>query len=214
MKITTSDTLLSGESDPSEYAFRNLWENEVEFDNFIKLFKDVYYFLEENEASPCICFGTLLGAVRQGGQIPWDGDADEFACQESFLKIKNKFELFLKDKSYEMKADGSHNFKVFRSDSREIEAPFRWPWVDLDFIEDKGSVIDFCYNSGEVFSSHSKGNVFPFKKITYEGMSVSAPQNPEKVLDVWYPGWEKTYQSAKVNCQTARLYGERFSKDI
>ena len=144
-----------------EQSFRNLWENKTEFNNFIKLFQDVYLFLEENEASPCICFGTLLGAVRNGSQIPWDGDADLFVDKNSFLKIKEKFWSFLKDKEYEIVADFSHNFKIYRKDS-PAAGPFKWPWIDIDFIKEDKESVTFCINSGAPFSHHPRGNQIRF----------------------------------------------------
>ena len=40
------------------------------------ILKDVTDVLEENSMEYFISFGTLLGAVRHGGLIPWDTDVD------------------------------------------------------------------------------------------------------------------------------------------
>jgi len=200
-------------SSEEKLAFRNYWENETEFNNFIKLFRDVYLFLERNESAPCTCFGTLLGAVRNGRQIPWDGDADLFVDKNRFFEIKEKFELFLKSQGYEIIADGSHNFKIYRKDS-VASGPFKWPWIDIDFIGEDEENVTFYINIGAPFSRHLRGDVFPFKKITYEGMTVNCPNNPKALLDSWYPNWENFYQSAKVNHQTTKWYGKRYNKSI
>ena len=48
---------------------------------------------EENDIPYQLAWGTLLGAVRDGGQIPWDYDVDVFvpyACKDNLIKALKK----------------------------------------------------------------------------------------------------------------------------
>ncbi len=45
-------------------------------------------FLEANNLRYFICGGTLLGAVRHGGFIPWDDDIDVFVPREDFERLR------------------------------------------------------------------------------------------------------------------------------
>lgn len=48
-------------------------------------------FCEENNIKYYLAYGTLIGAVRHHGFIPWDDDVDVFVSGEDFLKLKEVF---------------------------------------------------------------------------------------------------------------------------
>lgn len=57
----------------------------IQIDLLVKLI-DV---CKQNELRVWVCFGTLLGAIRHKGFIPWDDDIDVFMPREDYNKLLN-----------------------------------------------------------------------------------------------------------------------------
>ena len=61
---------------------------EVQLEELNILLK-VTEFLDANNIHYCLCGGTLLGAVRHGGFIPWDDDIDVLMFRKDFEKLRD-----------------------------------------------------------------------------------------------------------------------------
>lgn len=53
----------------------------------LKILRDIDSFCRENNIKYSLASGTLLGAVRHGGFIPWDDDADIFMLRKDFERF-------------------------------------------------------------------------------------------------------------------------------
>ena len=84
----------------------------------IGILKHLDAFCKENNLTYFMCGGTLLGAVRHKGFIPWDDDIDIMMKREDYDKL---IALYPKN-------DNS-NFKLF---SYELDKSFPYPFAKMD----------------------------------------------------------------------------------
>ncbi len=57
----------------------------------LEIMKYFAEFCEDNNIKYYLAYGTLLGAIRHHGFIPWDDDVDVFVSGEDFLKLQKIF---------------------------------------------------------------------------------------------------------------------------
>lgn len=96
-------------------------------------------FSKQQSISYQIAFGTLLGAVRHQGFIPWDDDIDILMTEKEFLKLQSARQKFPSHLVLEKHVLHEGIFKF--SDSRKVR-----PWngalvgFDIFIVKETGSV--------------------------------------------------------------------------
>lgn len=75
----------------------------------IRLLNDIKGICDGNNLTYWLDFGTLLGAVRHGGYIPWDSDIDTSMLREDFYKVIPLLKEKYKDTEIEVREFGYTN---------------------------------------------------------------------------------------------------------
>ena len=85
----------------------------------LDIMTDIDQFCRENNIRYIISSGTLLGAVRHKGFIPWDDDADMFMPREDF----NRFVKIYKGRRYHLLYNTRNEKEFFASAYAKISDP-------------------------------------------------------------------------------------------
>ena len=101
------------------------------------------FFCDENNLQYSLCGGTLLGAVRHKGFIPWDDDIDVFVPRQSYEYICKKFNKWGKKKHLKLVNYFSpHYYSTFAKiiDTRTVAIEEKrnekiGVWIDLFIVE-------------------------------------------------------------------------------
>ena len=136
----------------------------------IGILDDIHRFCEENNLTYTLTFGTLIGAIRHNGYIPWDDDID-------IMMPRRDYEFFMEN--YNRNAD-----KRFRAIDKSM---------DPDFLYTFGKVIDTRTLLEEKASFHYPlgvfVDIFPLDEGEYEGKLIKKERRLRKMLYFKISAW-------------------------
>ncbi len=181
--------------------------------------KDITQILTESNIPWWIDCGTLLGAYRYGGVIPWDNDIDIALLLPDFENAKKALKR-LDPKKYKVQDWSGRDFpntflKIYLSETQDM--------IDIYFYdinrEEKTCSYIFSMDKNIFFFDWWKtrerrftkpisfDKLFPLKKALFDGIEVFIPNDPVLFLQRYYGE----------NLAPARIYDKntnRFEKDL
>lgn len=157
-------------------------------DNLYDTIKYTIEFFNKYNIKYLAIGGTLIGAVRHKGIIPWDNDFDLLIFYDDYLKLKNILNLFNNDE-YKI-LNIAPGFKIFKNnialgdlfiyDNQNGKYCKAYPYVNEKptfYVKD-------------IFFNHIKYNLndlVPIKKHKFEDFLINIPNNPNTILKINYP---------------------------
>ncbi len=145
--------------------------------------------------------GTLLGAVRHGGIMPWEDYHSLHILDTDLEKLKNLTEA-LDEEGLVLHAYWKGFYKIFEKDGDVINdpenpgelLPFRYPVADLFAmsLECRHEIDDvYVHQSWNCYwhwtdEKFSYSQIAGIKRVPFGPLHIPIPENPEEVLDKLY----------------------------
>lgn len=146
----------------------------------LELLKEFIRVCDKHKLDYWLDYGTLLGAVRHGGFIPWDDDIDVSMLQEDLVKFKDVCRKSLNKKYKFLFWDGRQSRLVFQKDTGAFLDIYAYKCDDsVVSVISRFDIVS--YNVGI-----RKDILYPLKKIKFKGISAKVPAQLENYLRIKY----------------------------
>ena len=158
-------------------------------ENMYITLKYTLQFLKNNNIKYIAIGGTLIGATRHTGFIPWDNDFDLLVFKEDYFRLKK---LTSKFNTTNIKIINiAPGFKIF-FDNIILGDIFVYDLKDENTYKKSYPYIQKTptFLVGSIFFpwiEFNKNDLLPSKTSNFEDFEINIPNNPDKILKVNYP---------------------------
>lgn len=153
-----------------------------------QMLKDVRDFCIMYDITYWVDGGTLLGAVRHRGLIPWDDDLDLCMFEDDEARFISLFPA-LHQAGYRI-IKMSYGYKIWHIDGLPIEnRPFLYPGCDIFIVQKSANTVFYRVRFPKELSTNFEmklDDIFPLRQYVFGPILVAGPRNPFPYLHFWY----------------------------